>query len=739
MPTRDKSDLPLTTSFSTVNTTRTRDDDYLGDGPSQRNPASRSVNPSGSFPQPQESDSLQGLNIPDYSNISGNNDDDRDDGQLKFIPNDGDLESRAESTETKSRLRYLSYYVPITTWLPKYNVKKQLVRDIIAGLSVGAMLTPQSMAYASIIYLPPIHGLITALIAGIIYFFLGHSPVLTVGPEATCSILLGEAIINLPPIKAARERGETPTELIYAAASGISFLCGIVTLLFGVFRLGFVDGVFSRPVLSGFICAVGGLLLLDQTPKVLGLQPCQHHCESTTGKLKYLWEEIALKWDVNGCAMIIGIGCIIYLATFKILKAKYPNSVILSRTPHIFIMVIFCTLMSWGLDLSGKYKIRIIGTQASSWPTPAFPTFGGDDFSQYLSTAIILAVLGFVETQLVNKTVQLPNTTISPNRELVALGTIHVIASIFGGYAAFGSLTRTRVSMSAGTSSQIANLVAISIVLLSLIVLMNFFAYLPHAVTGGIVWFVATSLLETHETKFTFKTKQWLDFGLNIIMIIITFFFGVDIGLFFAFASCLLLVIKQQNKPSVRLLGRFGDKTSSQSVDTVDDQGQSGTNEQYVEFGEHASLHQSLEGILIYQIDGPLFFCNAENLKDRMRRIEIFGSVVSHPSQPPHPLALRAIIFDLQSVTSIDATAAAVLQELVEDYHKRNIRVVFVKLRKSLLPLLIDAGITKILGMHNFKRSVNAAVEHVEEEERQDKLNQQQEQENLFVGTEQTV
>ena len=115
--------------------------------------------------------------------------------------------------------------------------------------------------------------------------------------------------------------------------------------------------------------------------------------------------------------------------------------------------------------------------------------------------------------------------------------------------------------------------------------------------------------------------------------------------------------------------------------------------------------------------------------------IEIFGSVVSHPSQPPHPLALRAIIFDLQSVTSIDATAAAVLLELVEDYHKRNIRVVFVKLRKNLLPLLVDAGITKILGMQNFKRSVNSAVEHVEEQERFDleELEKKQQGENLFI------
>lgn len=663
------------------------------------------------------------------------------DNALQFNPNDDDgkdgTNGDVDAPQQQDRLRYLSYYLPITTWLPKYQPGKQLMKDVIAGLSVGAMLTPQSLSYASILHLPPIHGLITALIAGIVYFFLGHSPILTVGPEATTSILLGEAILSIPIIKHAKEtNAENFVQLCYIAVSAISFITGMVTLLFGLFRLGFVDGVFSRPVLSGFICAVGLQLLIDQTPKVMGLPAC-HECENTWQKLGDLFDKIFLKWDVNYCAMVIGISCILFLAIFKYLKSNYPNNLVISRTPHIFILVVVITLLSYIFDFEGHFKILIIGKGNSTIPSPKFPTLYEDSetFSKYLSTAIILAVLGFVETQLVNKTIQIPGTTISPNRELVALGTMHMVASCFGGYAAYGSLTRTRVSLLSGTTSQIANLIAISMVLVSIVVLMDFFAYMPTAVTGGIVWFVATSLIETHETVFTFQTKQWLDFGLNLIMIVVTLFFGVDIGLFFAFAICLLLVIKQQNKPSVRLLGRFNHTTPT--VDSVDDvnQSQQGGNEEYVEFNEHAKLHESaLEGILIYQIDGPLFFCNAENLKDRMRRIEMFGSVLSHPSQPPHPLDLKAIIFDLQSVTSIDATAAAVLLELVEDYQKRDIQVIFVKLRRSLLPLMVDAGVVKKLGMSHFKRSIQAATELIEQTQ-QAKTQEQQEQQEQYVDT----
>lgn len=683
------------------------------------------------------------------------------------------------------RRRYLSYYFPVTVWLPKYNPREQLAADLLAGLSVGAMLVPQSIAYASLVGLSPLYGLGTAFLAMLVYFIFGSSPILSVGPEATTSILVGQLVLSQPEVIAASHL--SPEDFVKAcseAAATLSFLTGILTLLFGLFRLGFVDTVFSRPVLSGFIFAVGGLLILDQSPKLLGVAPCTgEHCETTIEKFEYLWDRIVNHGDVNWRTIVLSILCISFLFAFAYIKRRYPKNTALQLTPQIFILVVVVTLISYLADL-GSYGVAILGDQEGGFPKPHPPFKSTDRLSKFLSTAITVTVLGFVETQLVNKTVPVvkkkqknptvahtsdanasnssstsllsaasqptapatsstaassPNdeddgleitkeipATISPNRELIALGVCHIIASCFGCYAAYGSLTRTKVSTAAGAGSQVTNLVSAFIALFTMLFMMPLFKPMPTMVTGAIIFFVGTTLLETHELIFTFKLRQWMDFGLNVAMIFITFIFGVDTGLFFAFAACLLLVVKQQNKPAVRLMGRLApshqNPSSSGKAKTRrsrvhasghdgDEEGSS-INETYFEVEENENMHDvAMEGLLIYQIDGPLFFSNAEGLKERTRRIEYFGSVASHPSEPLRPLELRGIIFDIAAVTAIDASAASVLLEIIDAYKKRGVSVVFVKLRYSLRPTFERAGIISAIGgPHRLFRTMDQAV-----------------------------
>ncbi len=611
----------------------------------------------------------------------------------------------------EERCRYLSYYFPVTMWLPKYNYKEMLLMDVLAGLSVGAMLIPQSIAYASIVGLAPLYGLATAFLAMIVYFIFGHSPILSIGPEATTSILISQAVFADPLVRAAKEAGAANLpDICSDVAATITIMTGILTLLFGIFRLGFVDTVFSRPVLSGFIFAVGSLLILDQTPKLLGVTPCKgEHCEETIEKIEYLGHKIFVEGDMNWRTFLMSFFCVSFLFAFAYIKKKYPEKKWLQMTPQVFIVVVLSTLMSFAIGLA-DYGVIILGDQKGGFPSPRAPVTDSDRISRYLSTAIVLTVLGFVETQLVNKTVTNPtkNNAISANRELIALGITHITSSFFGCYAAFGSLTRTKVSNAAGAGSQITSLVASFMALLTMLFMLPLFKHMPLCVTASIIFYVGTSLLETHELKFTLKTRQWMDFGLNFIMIFVTFFFGVDTGIFFAFAACLLLVVRQQNKPAVRLMGRL--------KESVGPRNPNGEEEAYYEVEEGANMHNvELEGILIYQIDGPLFFSNAEGLKDRTRRIEFFGSIVSHPSEPLRPLSLKGIIFDLSAVTSVDATAAQVLLEIIADYRKRNVDVVIVKLRKSLRAHFIRAGIVESIGgTHKIFPSMKKATEYLQ-------------------------
>ena len=519
------------------------------------------------------------------------------------------------------------------------------------------------------------------------------------------------------------------------AAGAITLLAGVFTLLLGLLRLGFVDSVFSRPVLSGFVCAVGMLLLLDQTPKILGLPPCHDcHDEFTPSKFRYLWRHLVVNFNVQWQTALIGISCVAFLFAMAHIKKKFNKNKVLPLVPHIFLMVVTVIIISWACDLKHS-KVRVLGGSDSSFPAPRLPSINSSNISGYLTAAISISVLGFVETHLINK-VMPESGLVSPNRELVALGCMHLVSSVFGGYTAYGSLARTRVSVSAGATSAFTVLAGAIMVLFAMVFFMGAFALLPVAVPAAIIFFVGFGLLEFHELVLCYQMKQWMDFGLAVAMVLVTYLFSVDIGIMFAFGSCLLLLIKQQKRPAVRLMGRVhtkpqaatdgsavgggGDRRSrvhygggGAAAEAEDAAGAAA--EPYYEVAEGTNLHaEELEGVLIYQIDGPLFFSNAEGLKDRTRRIEYFGNVVSHPSEPVKPLALKGIIFDLTAVTSIDSSASQVIKEIIDDYNKRGVPVYIVKLRRSLYETFVAAGIIASLGQEKLVRDIATAVAGLE-------------------------
>ncbi len=642
----------------------------------------------------------------------------------------------AEETACSARLRFLRYYVSIAMWLPKYDYKTRLPKDVLAGLSIGAMLVPQAIAYSSIVGVPPMYGLATAFFPSLVYFLLGHSPVMTVGPEATTSMMLGQAVAALPEVVRAKEEGRDMGPVIVAAAAAVSLLAGIFTLILGLLRLGFVDAVFSRPALSGFVFSVGMLLLLDQIPKLLGLPVCTDCKEElTVTKIRHLWRELIMHWRVHWPTAIVGVSCVIFLFGAVAVKKRFPRARVLSMVPHIFVLVLAVTALSWAIDLE-SHGVRVLGGGGQSFPAPRLPHFESSSLSSYIAAAIVVAVLGFIETQLINRLVP-ESGLVSPNRELVALGTMHTVSSIFGGYAAFGSIARTRISTSLGTTSAFAVLSSAVVVLGTMLFGLRFFSKLPVCVPAALVFYVGTQLLETEEIKLAFEMRDWTDLGLAITVLVTTFFFNVEAGLAVAAGACLLLLLKQQKKPALRLLGRVprpaaASDAVSASSSTGSDSGTrtppaatasrvafgAGDEEEdtpYYEVNEGANLHtESLDGVLIYQVDGPLFFANAEGLKDRTRRIEYFGSVASHPSEPMRPLALKGIIFDLTTVTSIDSTAAQVLREIVADYKSRDVPVYLVRLRRVLYPAFAAAGIVEALGADHVLRDTDAAVRAIQ-------------------------
>lgn len=337
----------------------------------------------------------------------------------------------------------LPYYLPFLSWIPAYNFRANLMGDLLGGLTVGIMLVPQGLTYANLANLPPQYGLFTAFFPLLIYSLLGSSRHLSVGPEVTSSILIGKTILSLPSIPSGDMDSPEVTAALVSAALGLSFLVGIITLLLGLTRLGFIDSILSKPVLTGFVIAVAMSLICEQLPALLGLQ-CGRACKPGTLPLDLLMYSLKHVPDASWITCLISVGSCSFMLVAGRLKHAFPDNRVLACFPDILVVVVLTTAISYALDLP-KHGVATLGSIKEGFPTPAMPELDQGSMSQMLSGAITIAVLGFVETQLVNKRFGGKHGySVSPNRELVALGACSFIAPFFGAYSAFGSLPRTK-------------------------------------------------------------------------------------------------------------------------------------------------------------------------------------------------------------------------------------------------------------------------------------------------------
>jgi len=578
----------------------------------------------------------------------------------------------------------LPYYIPILTWLPNYSFRHSITADIIAGASVAVLLVPQAIAYASLTGLPPIYGLYTSFFPMLMYFFMGQSRQLSVGPESATALLLGNTLAKY----AASLHNPDGTPLdpavfeskMIAQSARTTLISGLLSLFMGFVRLGFVDSVLSQPVLQGFIFSMGLLLITDQAPKLcgistVGLEADAHGMERWIHFFKHI---DSIHWPT----LLVSIISISTLVTAKLLKRSYPHKPWIKNFPETLLLLVVATLLSNAFSLS-KHGVGVLGHVAAGFTAPSFPDLDADAISDLLPDCLAISILGFVESGIVSKLVaQKHGYMISSNRELVALGLSNVFGSLFGAFAAYGSLLRTIVADSAGAQSQMASMTCASIVGIVILWLMPTIDQLPKAVISAMIFMVACSLLSLSSLRFLIRLGDYRDAVLCIAMTVVTFFWGIDAGLFFAFSACLLLLVRQTNRPSVVLLGRSpasGDalidlndygatvKSTTSPVHTSvqaaaaaagGSTGADASNSFSSTFSQ--STHPSkVPFVFIVRVSGALHFANAAPLAQVLERLERFGDPHAHPASAPAPFFEGATISGPTS-GAIAAAAAGV-------------------------------------------------------------------------------
>jgi SulP family sulfate permease len=544
-------------------------------------------------------------------------------------------------------------------WLSGYD-RRNLKGDLVAGLTVGAMLIPQSMGYALLAGLPPEVGLYSAVVPLVVYAAFGRSRQLGVGPTAISSLLTAAALANL-------SGGDA--RLAVELAGMLAVMVGLMRIALGVGRLGFLVSFLSRPVLSGFTSAAALLIGASQLKHLLGVD--LEHTERVHGVVA---EAIGRIDEIQAATLVVGALAIALLAGLRRWRPTWPGALL---------VVALGTLAVAALQLDG-HSVSVVGEISGRLPTIGVPTAGLDHLSALVPTALAITMLGFVESIAIAQVfAQRHRYTIRPNRELVALGACTVAAGLTNGYAVSGSFSRTAVNAASGARTQLAGVVSAGVVALTLVVLTPFFRPLPHAILAAVVVMAVAGLVDVAEARRLWTVKR-SDFWLLALAFGSTLALGVELGLGISVVASLAVILHQTTRPNIAVLGQIPGTTEFRNV-------------------ERSPSAVTSDGIMVVRVDAPLYFANLDYLRAKLKKLE----AEQHGR-------MRVLVLDATSVTELDSTADTVLVEMAGELAQRGVVLYFAGLKGRLLDVMRRSGSYERLGANRFFLSANEAVRHAE-------------------------
>ena len=545
----------------------------------------------------------------------------------------------------------LAKYFPILDWLPRYKVE-WLRFDVIAALSVWALLVPQSIAYASIAGVPTQYGLYAALGALIGYALFGTAGQVITGPSAAIAAVSASVI--------ALWAAAGSTEWVAYTAT-LAVTAGVVYLLLGWLKMGWVSHLLSGAVLGGFVFGFGVGLIVDQIPKIIGVPAADgSYFDVLIGVLQTLPE-------TSIPTLIVGVSSIILLLLFRRFFPKLPRTII---------VVVLGIAISSVLGLA-SYGVTVVGPIPTGLPSIILPTMPPVDLGTLVLGALAIIFIGFSESLAAAKEVASKyDYEIDASQEMVAQGMANAASGMLGGFSVEGSLSKTTVADLAGQKTQLASLITAGLILLTILFLAGIFSTLPQAVLGAVVIDAGISLVKIDDLRHYRLSRR--DFAAFLATAFVVFFVGVLAGVVAGISLSLLLLIVSASRSPVREMAF--DKEHDVYV-----------------FADRHPEADVTPGVVVVAIHGPLFFADVDNF-----RKSIMDLVAK---EEPH-----SVVIDLGAVNMMDLDGDRTLFKLCQDLHKKQIMVFLVRVGRHNLDLMGKTGTLAEIGAGNIYETVRAAV-----------------------------
>jgi sulfate permease, SulP family len=528
-------------------------------------------------------------------------------------------------------MKTLARYLPILDWGRSYE-RSMFSSDLIAAVIVTIMLIPQSLAYAMLAGLPPEVGLYASVLPLVAYAIFGTSRTLAVGPVAVVSLMTASAI---------GEIAMQGTSAYVAAATLLALISGVMLILMGLFRLGFVANFLSHPVISGFITAAGLLIAAGQLKHLLGIPAGGHTLpEIVTGLITNINQ-------TNLPTLVIGLGVLAFLYTVRLrLKSWLLAAGVSKRAADITTKVgpvaaVAATILAAAMLELGAEGVALVGAIPQGLPVPGVPPLDLDLIRLLAGPALLISLIGFVESVSIAQTLASKRRQrILPDQELIGLGAANVASALSSGYPVTGGFARSVVNFDAGAQTPAAGIYTAIGIAGATLFLTPLLANLPQATLAATIIVAVLSLVD-----FSAIRRVWIyskiDFSAMAATILGTLFLGVEIGVVLGIALSLLLHLYRTSRPHMAVVGNVPGTEHFRNVER----------------------HQvtTTPEILSVRVDESLYFANSRYLEDRIAAL-----VADRPN-------LRHVILMCSAVNAIDASALESLEEINHRLHDSGI------------------------------------------------------------------
>lgn len=500
--------------------------------------------------------------------------------------------------------------------------------DIGAGLALSALLVPAGMGYAQAAGLPPYTGLYATIVPMLVYALVGPSRILVLGPDSALAPLIAAAVIPLA--------AEGDPQRAIALAGVLSVLVGVILVLGGILRLGFITELLSNPIRLGFLNAIAVIVIVGQLPLLVGTE------DDESGVLAEIADVVddVIEDGVHLSAFLMGAGSIAVIVAARRFVPVIPG---------VLIAVVGAVAATAVFSLTDE--MAMVGELPQGFPAPALGGVGWGDVVELFGAAVAIAVIAFADTAVLSRAFAMRHGEhVDGSSEMRALGVVNVAAGVTGGFPVCGSGSRTPVVEESGGRTQLVGVVGALTVLLFLLVVPGLTAYLPQAALGAVVIVAASSLIDLSALRHLWRVSK-VEFGLSVAAFAGVAFAGVLQGVLVAVGLSLIAVVVRAWQPHRTELVELPDVAGYHDVE------------------RHPEGHR-VDGLVLVRFDAPLFFANGAILTRYIRKL------VRDAEKPVEWVVLAA-----EPITDLDTTAVEAIEELDEYLDRRGIRLGFAAMK----------------------------------------------------------